>query len=91
MRTYCQILGSYDYLDGCIQGNFCSRGKYCPQQSGGVVSGGPFEECQALAILDNADGFAYSSVYLECYMCTNSQLANLASAPNYGVYKKPGI
>lgn len=99
MCTYYHILiGSRDYqlISGCEPGIQCSSPRACgtPVTCNGCDGRGctcSLEDCMAVAIQNNAAGFAYNtnSAGDWCNMCTATQLLNQWSArQDWGVYRK---
>ena len=87
------LLGTYKLHSGCIQGTACRNGTICGKpRSGCSGSECSFTVCNTQAEYTNSVAFAYRGTGLKsCRLCkSSSELQNIRSTDNWGVYTKNG-
>ena len=98
MSNFCCMilysLGTYTFHSGCVKGRECENGKLCGSHDSRMCSECSFEECYSTAAFSGLAGFAYSGSdrngSYNCKWCSASELKNLTSSSDWGVYAYKG-
>ena len=80
---------AYVHHSGCVEGIACSDGKFCVSDN--ICTACSFDDCKTHAENANAVAFAYRGTASKfCKLCNPSQLQDLRSYSDWGLYTKQG-